>query len=290
MIEAMPVKPIERRILDVYDKLSRNERRLADVLLESPRDLASYSATELSDRAGVSKSTSARLFKRLGYASFREARRQARQLVNKDTAIPFTDIPTQKGLGVDLSLHLTADLQNLIRTTEALRSDAITQAVDILADAQRVWVVGFGDNYPLAHFARAMLIRVKPMVRMLPMGGFSLPEELAGMRQETDALLAFGMRRRTPTLLRTLRASREFGIHSVMMTDGSSTRAADLSDVAIRCRTRGASIFDSFVAPVSVLTHLCAALAARLGEEAVTHLNHIDAMHERWGEPEPGEF
>jgi hypothetical protein len=31
----------------------------------------------------------------------------------------------------------------------------------MMARAEKLWIVGFGENYPLAHFARALLIRVK---------------------------------------------------------------------------------------------------------------------------------
>jgi hypothetical protein len=45
-----------------------------------------------------------------------------------------------------------------------------------------------GDNYPLAHFARALLIRVKADIRMIPIGDFSVPEEFASIKP-TDARL-----------------------------------------------------------------------------------------------------
>jgi DNA-binding MurR/RpiR family transcriptional regulator len=112
------------RILERYDDLSRSERRLADRLLENPRDLATYSATELAGHAGVSKASAARLFKRLGYRNFREARRLDRQAGNASdiASVHLTaNVAALSGHAGDLGLHLTSDLQNLIRTTEALR-------------------------------------------------------------------------------------------------------------------------------------------------------------------------
>ncbi|MCH7794161.1 MAG: hypothetical protein IH900_03325 [Proteobacteria bacterium] len=47
-------KTLDTRILDIFEELSPSEQRLADVVLEHQRDLASYSATELADLASVS--------------------------------------------------------------------------------------------------------------------------------------------------------------------------------------------------------------------------------------------
>ena len=77
-IDTSARKPVESRILDLYDGLPASERRLADVVLACQGDLASYSASELAERACVSKATTSRLFQRLGYARFTDARREAR--------------------------------------------------------------------------------------------------------------------------------------------------------------------------------------------------------------------
>lgn len=70
---------LPQRILDRYNDMPRGERRLADMLLENSTAILDSSATQLAERAGVSKATAARFFKRLGYASFKAAQRSARE-------------------------------------------------------------------------------------------------------------------------------------------------------------------------------------------------------------------
>ena len=69
---------LEQAIQDRYDDLPAGERKIADVLLEMRSELAAYSATELAARAGVSKATTARLVRRLGYQDYQEMRQEAR--------------------------------------------------------------------------------------------------------------------------------------------------------------------------------------------------------------------
>jgi DNA-binding MurR/RpiR family transcriptional regulator len=70
----MDDRTLSQRILDSYDDLTRRERRLADLLIEDGNTVALKSATDISTEAGVSKATTARFFRRLGYPSFRAAR------------------------------------------------------------------------------------------------------------------------------------------------------------------------------------------------------------------------
>ena len=55
--------------------MPESERRIADLILEFPGEIAAYSATELAKISGGSKAAVTRLVQRLGFASFDEARR-----------------------------------------------------------------------------------------------------------------------------------------------------------------------------------------------------------------------
>ena len=77
-VEISAGQSLEGRIHAVYGQMPAAERKMADLILDFPGDVAAYSATELSELAGVSKAAATRFFQRLGFAGFEEARRQAR--------------------------------------------------------------------------------------------------------------------------------------------------------------------------------------------------------------------
>jgi DNA-binding MurR/RpiR family transcriptional regulator len=281
---------LPQRILNVYDGLSRAERRLADMLLENIDLVGLHAASALAERAGVSKATTARFFRRLGYPSFKAAQRQARLGEEGWLGAPSPQAPRPSGAAqVELSRHLTAEVQNLVRTIETLRSDELAAAITNLARADKLWVVGFGDNYPLAHFARALLIRVKADIRMIPIGGFSIPEEFASI-SPNDAMLALGLGRKTRSLRSIMRSAIRAGAQVVFVTDQVTRAGPDVATVTLRCRTQGLAVFDSVVAPVSLLTHLCASLALRIGQGAFDRLRAIETIHEEWGDLLPGDI
>lgn len=276
---------LSERILECFDDLTKSERLLADHFLENPDSLVLHTAAEISAQAQVSKATTARFFKRLGFPSFKTAQRMAR-VVRDDSQynkrVYSEPIPNLGGRR-DLADHLASDVQNLIRTIEAIRSDDLRTAVTNLSRAEKIWVVGFGDNYPLAHFARAQLIKVKPDIRMIPLGGFSVPEEFASIRP-SDSVLALAIGRRTRMLRSILQSARLAEAKTISITDLASSGSPELADVTLRCRTSGLSYFDSLASPVSMITYLCMAVADRLGQSAVERLRYIDSIHSDWGE------
>lgn len=266
---------ISQRILERYDAIPRGERRLADLLLEQPAAVLHHTASDLAARVEVSKATAARLFRRLGYPSFRAAKHEAAQArgVERQSEAP--------GRAPDVSTYLESEVHNLVKTFEHQRSDDLARAVRTLAHAEKLWVVGFGDDYPLAHFARSLLICVRPDIRMLPIGGFSVPEEFASI-SAADAMLGFGVGKRTRALRNVLRSARDAGAKVVYVTD--LTGSLDGDAVVLRCRTRGAGAFASLTSAVSLLAYLCAALASRIGEPAVDRQRLIEEIHIAWGE------
>ncbi|MGI9505552.1 MAG: MurR/RpiR family transcriptional regulator [Geminicoccaceae bacterium] len=281
---------LAKRILDQYDAMPRGERRLADLLLEQPMAVIEQSAAKLAERAAVSKATTTRFFQRLGYPSFKAAQRTAREQGIDPQPVEFgARMQRLADQQMDLSQHLQSEVQNLVRSIEQQRSDDMSRAVRMLARADKLWVVGFGDNYPLAHFARALLIKIRPDIRMIPIGGFSVPEEFASI-SPSDTMLAFGLSRRTRALRNILRSAAQADAKTVFVTDYPSQPSAGGETVMLRCRSVGAAVFDSPTAAVSLMIYLCSSLAAHLGEASIERLRRIESIHSDWEDGLDGDW
>ena len=280
--------PLHKRILDHYDNLPRGERRLADLILKNGASGRNEAATDLARDAGVSKATAARFFKRLGYASFKAAQQEVRAAAATPAQAP-SRVAEGFGNGVNISAHLDNEVQNLIRTVEQQRSDEIASAIKLLLNGEKLWVVGFGDNYPLVHFARAQLIKVRPDIRIIPLSGFSVPEEFASI-SSADVMLACGVGRRTRAFRNITQSAKSAGARVILLTDTASPSDAANADVVLRCRSIGVAMFDSMTAAVSLLTYLCAALAARIGDAAIERMRLIENIHAEWGDVIAGDL
>ncbi len=272
---------INARIFESLDALTKSERRLAEVVLESVDNLPSFTASELAARANVSNATAARFFQRLGYRNFADFRRHTKR--GRDWGSPLYELTgiNERRLALgDFGLHVAQDLQNLTRTAETLKPEAIAEAVSIIAQARTLWVAGFRNSYALATYARGLLVHLKPDVRLLPVAGMTMAEDLVSLGSE-DVLLAIGFRRRPASLREMMSVAQERGARSVLIADSTATRTARLAAVTLRCHNRGHSLFDSYAAPISLINYLCAAVGLSLGDSSIGRLAEIEALHER---------
>ena len=272
------------RIRDAYAALPVGERKLAELILEMRGDFAAYSATELASRAGVSKATGARLVRRLGYADFQEMRQQARNRFQNGS--PLAELAGAPSLEGTLGQHFRHDIACLTRTAETIPADHAQAAVGILSNAQRVTVVGFRNSYPLAFYARELLAQVRPQVNLLPVAGQTVSEELSDL-ESGDAVLAFGFRRRPPVLRRILRIAAAAKAPTILLGDSSLGEVGKSADVVFRCFSRGARLFDSYVAAMGLVNYLGSGVALALGAPAQERLRRIESLHEVFNDLDP---
>lgn len=270
-----------QRLLATYDAMPRGERRLADLLLEDIGVVRHVTAGDLAGRAGVSKATAARLFRRLGYAGYRDAQREVRETGRPDGRL--VEAPLFDGGNLPPGAYLDAEVKHLVRTFEALPAESVTEAVRLIRNGRKLWVVGFGEDYPIALFARALLIRVLPDIRMIPLSGFPVPEEFASI-DSADTVLAFGVGRRSGMLRNVIGSSRRAGARLVLVTRTIAAGDKRGADVILRGRCDGPTMFGSMTATLSLVTYLSARVAATTGEPAMQRLQHIEAIHSQWAE------
>lgn len=270
-----------QRLLAAYDDMPRGERKLADVLLEDVDMVRHATAGELADRAGVSKATAARLFSRLGYTGFRAAQREVRAgSASAPSGGTGGSVPAS---GSTLSAFLDAEVRQMVRTFQHLRSDEVETAVRLLRDGEKLWVVGFGDDYALAHFARAQFIKLRSDIRMIPIAGFPIPEEFSSITAN-DTVLALGVGRRTNMLRNVIGSAARAGANVILVTNTVSAGDRSVASVILRGRSGGVSPLGSMTATFAIVTYLCAQLAQRIGEKAADRMRVIEAINEEWGD------
>lgn len=276
------------RIRRHYGDLSRLERQLADVVLECPGDLASYTATELASLAGVSKMTVSRLVRRLGYAGYEEARQASRgaaesgsplYLLQKDLLHMAGGEPAEAGLAA----HFRSSIDAIVNTARLCDSALITAAATALYQARRVWLVGQRNSAFLAGYARWQFIQFRGEVHSLTGSGETFGESLADIGPE-DLLFVVAIRRRTPAILRLLRVATARRTPMVLLVDTHTPIEIEEPPLTLRCQTRSRAALDDHVAVVAVIHALSVELIRLTGPTGRERISLIEALHDELGE------
>ncbi|WP_445679508.1 MurR/RpiR family transcriptional regulator [Radicibacter daui] len=277
------------RIQSCFDRLTPGERRLAELILEGPDDMLSFSATELSAMAGVSKSTAARFFRTLGYTDFNEVRLQAREERNRTGPVQHivaTGGQAATGTPGSIENHLRGEIANVIRTLEGLSTEVVERAVDALATAPRLWIVGQGGLSGLGSHARQLLARIRPEVWVLGAAPTTLAEDMA-MVAPHDAALIISGRPRDATVRQIADFLAAARARVVEITDPvNASRAMQNGAIVLPCHLGPARQSPSLTAIVSVLQLLIDRVEAQLGRNAVRRSELIAQIHEELGDLE----
>lgn len=251
------------------------------LLLENQALIETHSATELSALAGVSKATTARFFRNLGYTDFDEARTQAREERNRTQPYAYSQQAQDHGaLGRSLADHLELELLNLTRTFEEMRPDLLTEAARLILDAPRVWCMGFGAEEGLARLARLTFARLRPDVHLLAASPGAWAEDLA-MTGPRDVLLLLTLDPR-PKFQSALTAyARTSRMNVITLTDHRYlARAQRFSRLAIGSHVATYGALPTHTTLTSLVRLLAVAFIGQAGEPARQRLGVIDEINE----------
>ncbi len=269
------------RIQERFESLTASEQKLANLLLDRPDEILTFSATELAGIVGVSKATAARFFRNLGYADFNDVRLQAREERNRTGPVHQVPMPVEPPEGAaTVPTHLQVEMANLTRTLEDLRSDALSDVAERLVVAQRLWVVGLGPEGGLARHARIHLARIRPSVHLVSENTGSWAEELASTGP-SDALLVIALRPWPKVVSAILDFARTTRLTTIVITDPTNAaRARRHGATPLVCHISTPGLEASHTTVLSMLHLIANALVARLGQSAVRRRDLINDLRE----------
>ncbi|MEO6319274.1 MAG: MurR/RpiR family transcriptional regulator [Polaromonas sp.] len=270
---------LDARLLKSYDQLSGTDRRLADVLIANKKDLLGYSATELAGLAGASKASAARFFRRLGYAGFSDFRQHLRAQVSQQSPLARIGRTTaRQPERVRLQAHVQDDVVRLNSLLDGLTQEVLENALGLLIQSRRVWIVGYRNGCMTAFYASALLSQLRPDVNLLNELSGREAEFLADLNDK-DVLLAVDFRRRTSRLPGIVAAARSAGTRVLLLTDTPISALASQAAVILHCPNQTEQVFDSYVSAVSLVNYLATAMAARLPKQARARMSRIEGLH-----------
>ncbi|GAA3577436.1 MAG: MurR/RpiR family transcriptional regulator [Gibbsiella quercinecans] len=251
------MKQIDERLRSEYPQLTPQEQRVADFIFDHFDDLISYNSAELARLSGVSKATVSRLFKRLGYPSYRAMRDELRTL--RQSGMPLTDNRDAVQGNTLLARHYKQEMANLTHWVNQIDAQQFTAVIGKLAQAGRVVLMGFRNSYPVAMHLRQQLLQVRENVLLVPQPGQTLAEELVDLSgRDMVVLVAF---RRRPRLLRALLTQLQIQqVPTLLICEPQAQALIPLATWHLPAPLDSVSAFDSYSCAMSLANLLSNAL------------------------------
>ncbi|WP_435656416.1 MurR/RpiR family transcriptional regulator [Brucella pituitosa] len=249
------------RVRDVLKDLPPAEKRLGDFVCDFPGELASYSASELASLAHVSNATVTRFVRRLGYESYEESRRHAREEKQTGSRL-FLSSVTDQAEGQSLATHIGQGIANLEKTFLSIRDAQIDAVIEILLTTRKTWVMGFRSSQPFASYLQWQMMQVVDNIVAVPGPGQTLAEYIAAIAPN-DLVIVFALRRRVAKMDDILSVIEKRGAKLLYITDeGAPLRSS--AQWHFYCQTLAPGPLFNHVAVMG----LCHLLATRAIEKA----------------------
>ncbi|MGM0832163.1 MurR/RpiR family transcriptional regulator [Halomonas qinghailakensis] len=258
--------------------LHPTERRLAEFILNFPGELASYTATELANLAGVSNATITRFVKKLGYRSFEEARQHVRDNREEGAALLRVEGHEDDRSDSLLYRHIHQGIKNLEHASQHFSQSMLDEVANAMLSARKVWVVGFRSSHPFAEYLNWQIMQVIENTALLPRAGETLAESLVSMTSD-DCVILFGLKRRTADLDTLLTQIASSHANVLYITDESAPENNQVSWHAV-CRTAAPGPLFNHVAVLSMCHFLATRVIELSGAEGRHRMTSIEAIHE----------
>ncbi|SAK72670.1 RpiR family transcriptional regulator [Caballeronia fortuita] len=205
------------------EQLRPSERKLADYVLEAPREVLDLSMTDFAARAGVSQPTIARFCQALGFSGFREFKIRLAQSVAADVPTVYRDVRTDEPPAGVAAKVLDRTIGALIAVRNSLSSDSVAAAIAILAEARRIEFYGAGGSGIAALDMQHKFFRLG-----VPSVAYSDPHTYttsAALLGAGDVVVAISNTGRTRDILDACKSALNGGAKVIAITHGNSPLA-----------------------------------------------------------------
>jgi len=227
---------LRARLRDRYPELSPAQQRLAGFLLENLETASDYTITELADAASVSVGTISQLCRRLGLKGYQDLRLSlAREAVVVDATEATghrLDLPAGPADVVRAVERVFGrDLEALAATASRLEATAMRTAVEAIAAARRVEIVGVGTAAFVAQEAALKL-------RKLGVDAVAHPDAhvqamSSALLGPGDVVVAISHSGRTLDTLRAAQLARDGGATVIVICGEGRSPLAAVADVRL---------------------------------------------------------
>ena len=228
-----------------YEGLSKRLKQIARYVLDEPNDIALETLAVIATRCGVQPSAIIRFAKTFGFEGASQMQRLFRDgLLSNNVALGYSERVRQLNDATSADGVEPADLlaefvegnmlalQNLLQTVGKTDMRA---AVDLIADAQTVHVVGFRRSFPVASYLVYSLLQAgKRAVFIDGVAGLALAQVQAMLPQ--DLLIAVSYHPYAEETIAVVEAARASGGKVLAISDSLVSPVAKPADLVLQTR------------------------------------------------------
>lgn len=263
---------------------SKGQKLIAKYILTSYDKAAFMTASKLGKTVNVSESTVVRFAAELGFDGYPSMQKSLQEMIrNKLTSVQRIEVSRDRmGKQDIMSTVMQSDIEKIRMTLEETDRKSFTDAVDTIAGAGRLFVLGVRSASALADFMsyyfRFMIDDVIPVDTSAMSEVF---EQILKVK-EGDVFIGLSFPRYSKRTVKAMQYAKDRGAKVIAITDSATSPLTASADVSLLAKSDMASFVDSLVAPLSLVNALIVAVGAKKNEQLESTLSTLEQIWDEY--------
>lgn len=246
----MRTKNIIIHISEVYQDLTKSEKKIADFITANPYESQYMSITSLAEECNVADATISRFCRALSYQGYNDFK-----LALAKHVAPQGDEPdsspqgrVQKSDSVDTMARkvYASNVRAMKQSLELINPKDITLAAKYLRNANRVYCLGQGGSGVIAKEAWARFMAASSQFQCIEDSHMQIMA--VSLCDTSDVVLFFSYSGATRDIVDILKVAKESGARVILITHFPKCPAAVYADVIILCGSKESPLHGGSVA------------------------------------------
>lgn len=265
-------------------EFSKGQKRIARYILDHYDKAAYMTASRLGSIVEVSESTVVRFAIEVGFDGYPEMQRALQELIRtRLTAVQRVDV-TNNLIGDDdvLDKVLGADSEKIRRTLDEIDRKSFNDAVDKIAGAGSIYIIGVRSSSTLAGFLNFNLRMILDNVKLVgTSSGSEIFEQIMNIGRG-DVLIAISFPRYSKRIINAVEYAQSAGADVISITDSRQSPIAAGANQLLLARSDMVSFVDSLVAPLSIINAVIVAVARKKPDEVRERLEKLEHIWDEY--------
>jgi DNA-binding MurR/RpiR family transcriptional regulator len=259
-----------RALSDRFDSLSPQLRLVAEFIVQHPNRAALETVAELSQAANVRPPTMVRFAQALGFTGFTDmqrvlrARLVARTPTYRERITEAADKAPKEPVGV-LTDFISSSRESLAMLESEVTKDDMSRAVDMMASADRIHVMGMRRSFPVASYLAYNLAGFGVRAHLID-GSGGMAVQQTQMIAARDLLIAISFPPYAPEVTDAITAVSVAGRSIISITDGPLSPLAAKSALCFETDAQETHGFRLISGAMCLSQALVVSLGLRLAE------------------------
>lgn len=265
------------RITANYSSLKGAEKKVAQYILENPKNIIHFSITELSEASKSSEATVFRLCSKLGYKGYQDLKINLAGLVVEPMENIHEEI--QEGDDTYIIMHkiMNSNIESIKETIKLNQTETINNAVQLILNSNTLMFFGMGGSAAIANDAYHKFIRTG--INCVNSSDSHWQVMFSSMSKKNDTIIAFSNSGSNKELVENVNLSKKNGINVISITGNEKSPLAKASDIAL-IAYGNESMFrsealESRLTSLMIIDWLYVCVAFKRKDEVLKNLNNI---------------